>query len=173
MYYRNSLSKKIAGQYCYLITHGNNRPCWQSENTLCPVKMAFEKRERSHAIHKHFHGDKIVVEVIVATPLDEGNGEFNYVLEEFQNITGLPGLSENVLSICASCKKIRDSKGNWRHIETYFHNHTGADFSHDICPACMRRLHPEIADEMEMGKIEAIIAYHKTCLSERESYLPG
>lgn len=28
-----------------------------------------------------------------------------------------------------------------------------------------------LADKMEMEKIEGIIAYHKTCISERESYL--
>ena len=52
------------------------------------------------------------------------------------------------LPICASCKKIRDDQGYWSQIEEYISEHSEAQFSHGICPDCIRKLYPEIADEM-------------------------
>lgn len=53
---------------------------------------------------------------------------------------------QGLLPICASCKKIRDDKGYWERIEIYIRKHTGAKFSHSICPDCARKLYPEIYD---------------------------
>ena len=50
-----------------------------------------------------------------------------------------------LLPICASCKKIRDDSGYWNQMETYIHDHSGADFSHSICPDCVEKLYPEYA----------------------------
>lgn len=50
---------------------------------------------------------------------------------------------EGFLSICASCKKIRDEKGNWHPIESYIHARTEAKFSHGVCPECAEKLYPE------------------------------
>ncbi len=48
------------------------------------------------------------------------------------------------LPICSHCKKIRDDKGYWNQIESYIHNHSDAEFSHGICPACARKYYPDI-----------------------------
>jgi hypothetical protein len=55
------------------------------------------------------------------------------------------------LPICASCKKIRDDKGYWNQIEAYIHDHSEADFSHGICPDCVRKLYPEYYTEEMSG----------------------
>ncbi|HTC25153.1 MAG TPA: PAS domain S-box protein [Gemmatimonadales bacterium] len=47
-----------------------------------------------------------------------------------------------LLSICASCKKIRDKDGNWQQLESYIHAHSQAQFSHGLCPTCLERLYP-------------------------------
>ena len=47
-----------------------------------------------------------------------------------------------LLPICANCKKIRDDKGYWNQIETYIHAHSEAQFSHGICPECLKKLYP-------------------------------
>jgi HAMP domain-containing protein len=49
-----------------------------------------------------------------------------------------------IIPICASCKKIRDDQGSWNQLETYISEHTEADFTHGICPDCVRRLYPEV-----------------------------
>jgi ligand-binding sensor domain-containing protein len=53
-----------------------------------------------------------------------------------------------LLPVCASCKKIRDDKGYWSQIEVYISEHSEADFSHGICPDCMKKLYPEYADRV-------------------------
>lgn len=47
-----------------------------------------------------------------------------------------------MLPICASCKKIRNDKGYWEQIETYIGEHSGAEFTHGICPDCVEKLYP-------------------------------
>ena len=49
-----------------------------------------------------------------------------------------------LLPICAACKKIRDDTGYWNQIETYIKAHSEADFSHSICPECVKELYPDI-----------------------------
>ncbi len=51
------------------------------------------------------------------------------------------------LPICASCKKIRDDKGYWTKIETYISEHSGAEFSHGLCPECAKTLYGEFLDK--------------------------
>ncbi len=55
------------------------------------------------------------------------------------NIKTLKGL----LPICSSCKQIRDDKGYWNQIDTYIRDHTEAEFTHGICPACVKKLYPD------------------------------
>ena len=52
-----------------------------------------------------------------------------------------------LIPICASCKSIRDDKGAWSQLEAYVREHSEAEFSHGICPACAKRLYPEVTTE--------------------------
>lgn len=38
-------------------------------------------------------------------------------------------------------KKIRDDKGYWSQVEVYVREHSEAEFSHGICPDCMKALY--------------------------------
>ncbi len=60
--------------------------------------------------------------------------------EASRNIKILSGL----IPICASCKKIRDDDGYWHQIEQYINEHSDAVFSHGLCPACAKKLYPDI-----------------------------
>ena len=70
-------------------------------------------------------------------------GEREQLIAELQaalaEITTLRGL----IPICARCKKVRDDKGYWNQIEEYIQAHTGAQFSHGICPECAEILYPQ------------------------------
>ncbi len=59
--------------------------------------------------------------------------------EALKKVTVLSGL----LSICSACKKIRDEKGHWEHLEVYIRDRSKAEFSHSVCPDCMQKLYPE------------------------------
>ena len=62
----------------------------------------------------------------------------------------------DLLPICSGCKKIRDDKGYWSQIENYIAVHADIKFSHSLCPDCLKRLYPDIAEEVigEMKKPE-------------------
>lgn len=57
-----------------------------------------------------------------------------------------------LIPICASCKKIRDDHGYWTQVEVYIRDHSEAEFSHGICPGCMKKLYPEYYGEEESDK---------------------
>lgn len=63
--------------------------------------------------------------------------------ERVSEIKRLRGL----LPICSSCKKIKDDAGYWNQIEVYICEHSEAEFTHGICPDCLKRLYPEFAKD--------------------------
>lgn len=67
--------------------------------------------------------------------------ELTQALSEVKTLSGM-------LPICSSCKKIRDDKGYWNQIDSYLHDHSGAKFSHGICPECAKVLYPEYASDV-------------------------
>lgn len=69
--------------------------------------------------------------------LKEANIQLQKALAEIKTLSGL-------IPICASCKKVRDDSGYWSQIEEYLSQHSDAEFSHGICPDCMRALYPHI-----------------------------
>lgn len=56
---------------------------------------------------------------------------------------------EGILPICSNCKKIRlegtdpKKQDSWVQIESYISEKTEAQFSHSICPECMKKLYPD------------------------------
>lgn len=70
--------------------------------------------------------------------LGDQNKRLTDYLMELQALRGL-------VPICANCKSIRDSQNNWHPIEELLIRHPEAEFSHGICPKCMKKLYPELA----------------------------
>jgi transcriptional regulator with PAS, ATPase and Fis domain len=62
-------------------------------------------------------------------------------LSEVETLRGL-------LPICAACKKIRDDKGYWNTVEDYFGQRSSIDFSHTLCPDCIKQLYPDLWEKM-------------------------
>jgi phosphoserine phosphatase RsbU/P len=60
--------------------------------------------------------------------------------QAFDQIKTLRG----IVPICANCKKIRDDQGYWNQVEVYVRDHSEAEFSHSICPDCVKTLYPEL-----------------------------
>ena len=74
--------------------------------------------------------------------------EKSHLTNELQNSLAEVKKLSGFLPICSSCKKIRDDKGYWSEVERYIGEHSEAQFSHGICPDCMRKLYHEFADEV-------------------------
>jgi hypothetical protein len=71
--------------------------------------------------------------------------ELQMMLTHLKTLSGL-------LPICSNCKKIRDDSGYWQAVEEYVMDHSDAQFTHGICPDCMKRLYPGYAAKMTAGE---------------------
>lgn len=71
--------------------------------------------------------------------LGDNNKRLTDYLMELQALRGL-------VPICANCKSIRDNQDNWHPIEHYLIRHPKAEFSHGICPKCMKKLYPDFTE---------------------------
>jgi|GEM_PF-1192871 len=74
--------------------------------------------------------------------LNESNANLQKATGEIKTLSGM-------LPICAACKKIRDDQGYWNQIESFISEYSDAAFSHSICPACARKLYPELEQDPE------------------------
>ncbi|MBN2688780.1 MAG: hypothetical protein JXR85_11495 [Deltaproteobacteria bacterium] len=66
------------------------------------------------------------------------------LIQELQNTIDEVTVLRGILPICSQCKKIRDDKGYWHQVEAYVRTHSEADFTHGLCPDCMRELYPDM-----------------------------
>ncbi|MBN2035947.1 MAG: GAF domain-containing protein [Chitinispirillaceae bacterium] len=73
--------------------------------------------------------------------LNEKTVSLERALSEVRTLRGL-------LPICAHCKSIRSDEGLWTKVESYLSRHTDVEFTHGLCPDCLRELYPNIADEV-------------------------
>jgi hypothetical protein len=55
---------------------------------------------------------------------------------------------EGFLPICANCKQIRKDE-KWEQIEKYIEDHSLAQFTHSICPDCVKKLYPNLYKEKQ------------------------
>jgi hypothetical protein len=78
-----------------------------------------------------------IIKVLRITRLAEN---LQKALNEIKTLRG-------ILPICAHCKRIRDDEGYWQRIESYIHEHSEADFSHGICPECLKNHYPDLDEE--------------------------
>jgi len=70
--------------------------------------------------------------IYVNRVLGDRNKKLSDYVDELKVLRGL-------VTICASCKSIKDAGGRWHPIEDYI-TRDDVDFSHGICPKCMARL---------------------------------
>lgn len=96
-------------------------------------------------VSKPFDAGELRARVNVAGRLLETQaaraGTIAELREALDHIKTLQGF----LPICAFCKNIRDDKGYWSQVEAYLSTHTDVQFSHGICPDCVKKHYPELA----------------------------
>jgi PleD family two-component response regulator len=68
-------------------------------------------------------------------------GELQEALQEVRQLRG-------IIPICARCKKVRDDGGYWQQVEHYISTHSEVEFSHSLCPACIRELYPDLGADV-------------------------
>ncbi|WP_019912960.1 PAS domain-containing protein [Paenibacillus sp. HW567] len=54
-----------------------------------------------------------------------------------------------LIPICASCKSVRSAQEEWITLEHFLQHQLSLQFTHDICPDCIRQLYPKYAAALE------------------------
>lgn len=78
------------------------------------------------------------------TELKKAAAERERLLAELQEAAASIKTLTGLLPICAGCKKIRDGENRWSPVEVYVSAHSGAEFSHGMCPDCIALYYPEL-----------------------------
>lgn len=68
-------------------------------------------------------------------------GERERLIAELKTALSEVRTLEELLPICASCKKVRDDKGYWSQIDVYLQARAAVEFTHGICPDCDAKLY--------------------------------
>lgn len=81
--------------------------------------------------------------------LERANIEKQRLIQELKETINEIKTLQGILPICANCKKIRDDKGYWEQVESYIQDRSEAQFSHSICPECVKKLYPDFKIDKE------------------------
>lgn len=145
-----------------------HRPGKSCHTELCPHSQIMagsnryvcEPSKKKNGVYQHF--------IVTAKPLPDSMGKTVGVVESFQEITERKQFEaerENLINelkksleqvkllsglipICATCKKVRDDQGFWSQVESYISKHSEAQFSHGICPDCLREQYPKLSEKI-------------------------
>lgn len=98
--------------------------------------------------------EMLKTEILERKAIDEERKKLVDDLQDaLNNIKTLKGL----IPICASCKKIRDDQGYWNELEIYISRNADIEFSHSLCPDCLKKHYPEEYERMvEKGKLTGL-----------------
>ena len=88
-----------------------------------------EKKQNEAELERHRHQLEDLVR--------ERTAELEDALDNIKTLKG-------IVPICSHCKKIRDDQGYWNQLEDYMAKHSDADFSHGICPDCLKKYYPDL-----------------------------
>jgi len=94
-------------------------------------------RETEHLV-ENFKG--------VTDALSEQFGEIRRVNAELVQALDEVKTLQGILPICSYCKNIRNDAGAWEQLEAYVSRHSGAQFSHGLCPDCLAAHFPGFSD---------------------------
>ena len=89
--------------------------------------------------------------LISASPFPQaGQNVVLLVIEDFTELSRLRA----IIPICSQCKRIRNEKEFWQQVEGYFHDYIGVDFTHGLCPECLKQLYGEYIDNDKVSSPE-------------------
>lgn len=114
------------------------------------IRYTIERKNAKDELRQHRdHLEEMVLER--TAQLEQANemlrveiAERRQLILQLQEALARVKTLSGLLPICAWCKKIRDDKGYWNHVEAYIADHTEAGFTHGICPDCAKRFKENI-----------------------------
>ncbi len=94
------------------------------------------------AVYEHPVGHALAAIAVTAAfviTLLTGASELDKAEAQRKTLSGL-------IPICSHCKRIRDDEGYWNQVESYVSKYSEAEFSHGLCPSCLREYYPDDAE---------------------------
>lgn len=98
-------------------------------------------------ITKPFNEREVLARVRTQLELKLRRDESGRLIEKLQKALDEVRQLRGIIPICAGCKSIRNDDGYWQQVEDYLGSHSGIEFSHGLCPSCIRKLYPDLAEE--------------------------
>ena len=99
---------------------------------------------------KPFDPGELRARIEVGRRMIEMRFELNENVKELRKALAEVRTLKGIVPICANCKNVRDDQGYWNRVESYLNEHTEADFTHAVCPDCMKRLYPQFRDDSDV-----------------------
>lgn len=83
--------------------------------------------------------------LVAATPFKhEGQPMVMLVLEDITELAEL----RRLIPMCSYCRRVRDDTDFWHSVEEYLHKYTHVEFSHGLCPDCLKQHYPDVAEKL-------------------------
>ena len=92
-------------------------------------------------IAKPFHNDELRMRIAVAHRVVELQAALAGRIKELENALDHVKTLQGIVPICMHCHKIRNDQESWERLEKYITEHTGAEFSHGLCPECAEKFY--------------------------------
>lgn len=127
-------------------THVADEILWKADGTSFPVEYW------SYPIFKN---EAVVGSVVAFIDISERKlveEEREKFINKLQKALDEIKILRGILPICSFCKNIRNDEGYYEQIEEYIHKHSGVDFSHTICPSCMKKHYPKEYESIVLKK---------------------
>jgi GAF domain-containing protein len=108
-------------------------PLTTPEGMAVGALCAIDRRPRELTPEQKQAMEALARQVIALMELRRVSARLARALENLKTLHGL-------LPICAWCKRVREDNGYWDRVEDFISKHTEADFTHGICPECLKDL---------------------------------
>ena len=121
-------------------------------NTVCVIRNSVNKSYSGNKVVREksemqlVRGEKVEQIQMLVTTAPLKYKDKSYVLVVLEDITELLEL-RSILPICVHCKKIRDDQEYWQRLEAYLYKHLDINFSHGVCPECMKEHYPDVSED--------------------------
>jgi hypothetical protein len=81
--------------------------------------------------------------------LKNASREQRELIASLQHSQGQVKMLRGILPICSYCHRIRNDRETWEKLEQYVSEHTEAQFSHGLCPDCLKLHYPDLSGKTE------------------------
>ena len=105
-------------------------------------------------VTKPFHNEELRARLRGGARIVELQTSLAQRVRELEEALTRVRLLQGLLPICSYCKKIRNDQNYWQQVEAYISDHSGAVFSHGICPDCYEKFVKPELDKLQPSGVK-------------------